>query len=123
MPVEEIETVSLSRRMINCQAVRTCGVGDLVAVTLEIQSAALPSQEGCSEGRLVARLPGVKLPVHGEEVLSVRSAGVGGWAWVGLVTTKVVLETLGSQNWIRFPHRAVEQKRRKGGTTEPDIRT
>ena len=40
MPVEAIETVSLSGRVINCQAVRTCGMGDLVAVTLEIQSAA-----------------------------------------------------------------------------------
>lgn len=41
-------------------------MGDLVAVILEIQSAALPNQEGCSEGRLVAGLPGVKLLVHRE---------------------------------------------------------
>ena len=32
-----------------------------MAVILEIQSAALPNQEGYSEGRLVAGLPGVKL--------------------------------------------------------------
>lgn len=47
----------------------------------------------------------------------------GGGGGSGLVTTKVIPETLGFQNWLRFPHREVEQKRRKGGTTEPDIRT
>ena len=55
------------------------------------------------------------------EVLSITSAGVGGGS--GLVTTKAILETLGFQNWIRFSQRAVEQKRRKGRTTEPDVRT
>ena len=50
-------------------------------------------------------------------------SGVGRVRGGSLITTKVILETLGFQNWIRFPHRAVEQKRRKGRTTEPDIRT
>ena len=50
--------------MISFQVVRTCGMGDLVAVILEVQSAALPNQEGYLEGRLVAGLPGVKLLVH-----------------------------------------------------------
>ena len=101
-----------------------------MAVILEIQSSALPNQEGCSEGRPVPGLPGVKLLVHreaqvpGDEVLSIRSVGLGvGGGGSGLVTTKVIPETLGFQNWLRFPHREVEQKRRKGGTTEPDIRT
>jgi len=62
--VEELETLSLSRGMISFQVVRTCGRGDLVAVILEVQSAALPNQEGYLEGRLVAGLPGVKLLVH-----------------------------------------------------------
>ena len=64
--MEEIETLSLSRGMISCQVVRTCGMGNLVAVILEIQSSALPNQEGCSEGRPVPGLPGVKLLVHRE---------------------------------------------------------
>lgn len=39
-------------------------MGDLVAAILETQSVALPNQEECSEGRLVAGLPGVELLVH-----------------------------------------------------------
>lgn len=87
-----------------------------MAVILEIQSAALPNQEGCSGRKAGGWAPRGEVACaqrhRSLEVLSITSAGVGG---SGLVTTKAILETGIPELDQIFPK---GQWSRKGGKEE-----